>query len=322
MAGLHTRREASPPGGEPAGLQTHRDASHKSNTINNEVKAMSQIPTFTAHDGLSVPQIGFGTYKLNGHAGVDVIVDAVRTGYRLLDSAFNYENEGAVGQAVTETIKQGLATREELTVVSKLPGRRQAYDQALYTIQESLFRTGLDYLDLYLIHWPNPLEDLYVEAWRALIEAQKRGYLKHIGVCNFLPEHLDRLERETGVMPAVNQIELHPNFPQEEQLAYDSAHGIVTQAWSPLGRANEILQNSTIETLARKYGKTVPQVILRWITQRGAMPIPKSSSVERQAENLFVFDFELAAEDLAAITALGKADGRLKDQDPAVYQEF
>lgn len=280
------------------------------------------IPTFTAHNGFSVPQIGFGTYMLNGFAGVETMVAAARTGYRLFDSAFNYENEGAVGQAVAQIVNEGIASQEELTVVSKLPGRRQSYDQALYTIEESLFRAGLESFDLYLIHWPNPLEDKYVEAWTALIEAQKRGYVANIGVCNFMPEHLDRLEKETGVVPVVNQIELHPYFPQTEQLAYDSEHGIITQAWSPLGRASDVLRDPVISEIAQQHGKTVPQVILRWATQMGAMPIPKSSSSERQAENLFVFDFELSAHEIATITGLGRADGRGKSQDPTVYQEF
>lgn len=279
-------------------------------------------PTFTAHDGFEVPQIGFGTYKLNGAEGALGIIEAAKIGYRLFDSAVNYENEGTVGRAVQHIIKDGIASREELVIASKLPGRHHDYDQAIYTIQESLYRASLEYFDLYLIHWPNPLEDKYVGAWQALIEAQKRGYIKHIGVSNFLPEHLERLHTETGVMPAVNQIELHPHFPQQEQLAFHKEHGVVTQAWSPLARMQYLLDYEVLQNLSLMHQKSLAQVVLRWETQIGAMPIPRSTSVERQAENFDIFDFELSQQELDSITALGRADGRMKGQNPAEYQEF
>ncbi len=255
---------------------------------------------------------------LNGSAGVASIVSAVQAGYRLLDSAFKYENEGAVGEAV----RQCGVPREDLLIVSKIPGLRHRYDQALYSIEESLYRTGLDYFDHYLIHWPNPSQELYVEAWQALIEARKRGLVRSIGVCNFLPVHLQKLIDETGVTPAVNQIELHPYFPQQEQLAWNKAHGIVTQSWSPLGRANEVLQEPAIVAIAQKYGKTVPQVILRWHVQLGAVPVPKATSRERQAENISIWDFEISSEEMDLISALGRPDGRRKDQNPAYYEEY
>lgn len=280
------------------------------------------IPTFEAHNGFTLPQVGLGTYQLNGFKGIESMVEGARRGYRLFDSAFNYENEGAVGGAVASIVAQGIASREELIITSKLPGRRHSYDQALDTIEESLLRASLQFYDLYLIHWPNPLEDRYVEAWSALIEAQKRGYVKQIGVCNFLPPHLDRLASETGVVPVVNQVELHPYFPQVDQLAYDRERGIITQAWSPLGRGTEVLQEPVLKEIAQTHGKSVAQVILRWQTQLGALPIPKSSSPQRQTENLEVFSFELTTNQLASITALGCVNGRRKDQDPAVYQEF
>lgn len=283
---------------------------------------MSLIPTFSAHNGYTLDQVGFGTYLLNGQAGVDTMVSAAKAGYRLFDSAVNYENEGALGRAVARIVAEGVATRDQLEIVSKLPGRHHTFNQALYTIEESLYRTSLDAYDLYLIHWPNPLEDKYVEAWTALIEAQKRGYVKQIGVCNFLPVHLDRLKDETGVVPVVNQVELHPYFPQLEQLAYDREHGIITQAWSPLGRANKVLQEPVIVEIAQRHGKSVAQVILRWATQLGAMPIPKSTLPARQAENIALFDFELEPQEIAAISALGKPDGRSKAQDPSIHQEF
>lgn len=276
------------------------------------------MESYTLLDGLKLPKVGFGTYKLNGAQGVRVIDSAIDQGYRLLDTAFNYENEGAVGEAV----RRSSVPRSELLISSKLPGRHHDYHEAINTIEESLYRAGLDYYDLYLIHWPNPKEDHYVEAWQALIDAQKFGLVRSIGVSNFLPEHLDRLEKETGVMPVINQIELHPYFNQEDQRKYDQEHGILTQDWSPLGRASEMLQNPTLKKIAAKYDKNVGQLILRWELQLETLPIPKSSTPSRQAGNIDLFDFEIDAMDMKTINGLSKSDGRLKNQDPAVYQEF
>lgn len=276
------------------------------------------IPTVTLKDGLPLPAIGFGTYALNGAAGVNAMVSAIDIGYRLLDSAFNYENEGAVGEA----IRRSSVPREQLRVTSKLPGRRQAYEQAIVTIQESLLRARLDYYDLYLIHWPNPKTDLYVEAWQALIDAQKWGLIRSIGVCNFLPEHLERLERETGIMPSINQIELHPYFSQESQRVWDNNHHIVTESWSPLGRASSVLQDEVIKQIAATHRKSVSQIILRWHVQLGAIPLPKSASPERQLENIAIFDFSLSTEEMEQINKLTIADGRIQNQDPAEYEEF
>ena len=276
------------------------------------------METYTLRDGLTVPKIGFGTYKLNGAYGVQVIDSAIDRGYRLLDTAFNYENEGAVGEAV----RRSSVPRSELLISSKLPGRHHTYTEAINKIQESLYRAGLDYYDLYLIHWPNPKEDHYVEAWQALIDAQKLGLIRSIGVSNFLPEHLERLNKETGVLPVINQVELHPYFNQQAQRDYDQAHGILTQDWSPLGRASEMLQNETLKEIAAHYHKNVGQLILRWELQLGTLPIPKSSTPSRQAGNMDVFDFEISAADMATIIGLSQVDGRLNNQDPAVYQEF
>lgn len=276
------------------------------------------METYQLRDGLVVPKVGFGTYKLNGLTGVNTMVQALSNGYRLLDSAFNYENEGAVGEA----IRRSEVPRSEIIVASKLPGRHHSYDEAITTIQESLLRAGLDYYDLYLIHWPNPKEDLYVEAWQALIAAQRFGLVRSIGVSNFLPEHLDRLEIETGVLPVINQVELHPYFNQESQREYNAQRGILTQDWSPLGRASEILNNPVLSEIANKYGRNVGQIILRWEIQLDTMPIPKASSTMRQLGNLDIFDFELTSEEMAMINGLSKPDGRLKNQDPAEYQEF
>ncbi|SIR73624.1 aldo/keto reductase [Micromonospora avicenniae] len=275
------------------------------------------IPHLTAADGTSLPAIGLGTYKLTGAEGVDAIGQAIRAGYRLIDSAVNYENEGAVGRAA-----RAAGVRDELVVTSKLPGRHHRHAEALTTIEESVYRTGLDQIDLYLIHWPNPKVGLYVEAWRALIEARERGLVRHIGLSNFLPEHIDRLLSETGVAPVVNQIEIHPYFPQQDAVEYHRAHGILVQAWSPLGRGNDLQENPTIVEIAAAHGVTPAQTILAWHVARQVIPLPKAASSQRQQENLDIFGIKLTDAEVDAITALGRPDGRLKDQDPAEYEEF
>ncbi|QAS53516.1 aldo/keto reductase [Halobacillus litoralis] len=279
---------------------------------------MGSIPEIKLNDGLTLPAVGFGTYKLNGNEGANAINSAIDTGYRLIDTAYNYENEGTVGKA----IQRASVPREELRVASKLPGRYHSYDKAVTTIQESLYRAGLDYYDLYLIHWPNPKQDIYVEAWQALIDAKKWGLIRSIGVCNFLPEHMERLEKETGTKPSMNQIELHPFFNQEEQRIWHEEKNIQTQSWSPLARASEVIENETIGSIADAHNKTITQVILRWHYQLGSIPIPKSSSPERQLENISIFDFSLSDEEMGRIAELTRPDGRIKDQDPATYEEF
>lgn len=274
------------------------------------------IPDVILNDRTTLPAIGFGTYKLTGASGVESMVSGLATGYRQLDSAVNYENEGALGEAIR---RAGIA-REDLRIISKLPGRQHQFAAALATIEESLYRARLDYYDLYLIHWPNPGRGQYVEAWSALIEARRRGYVRSIGVCNFLPDHLQAIIDATGVVPSINQIELHPYFPQVEQRAWNDAHGIATQSWSPLGRANQLLNDTTIGTIAERLGKTIPQVILRWHVQLGAIPIPKAASSGRQFENLSIFDFTLSPEDMDFMATLARPDGRTFDQDPARYE--
>lgn len=276
------------------------------------------IPSIALNDGNDLPAIGFGTYTLNGSAGVEVIATAIKNGYRLLDSAFNYENEGALGAAVR---KAGVP-RDELRITSKLPGRHHRFAEAIATIEESLYRAQIDEYDLYLIHWPNPNQGLYVEAWQALIEARRRGLVRSIGVCNFLSEHLERIIDETGVTPAVNQVELHPYFPEAEQRVFDRARGIVTESWSPLGRASSLLRDPVIKGIADRIGRTIVQVILRWHVQLGAIPLPKAAGSDRQIENLSIFDFELSTEEMASIATLARPDGRTADQDPARYEEF
>ena len=279
---------------------------------------MKPPPTLTGDSGLCLPAIGFGTYSLYGDGGTHAIVEAIHLGYRLIDSAVNYENEGAVGAAIRSS---GLA-REELIITSKLPGRHHHFDDALNSVQESVMRMGLENIDLYLIHWPNPLENLYVEAWRGLIEARNRGLVHHIGVSNFLPEHLERLRVETGELPAINQIELHPYFPQTDLVAYHREHGILTEAWSPLGKGSDLLTNPVITTIATEHEVTPAQTVLAWHVNNGAIPIPKSRSVERQRENLDIFNISLTHDNIERIATLARTDGRLENQDPALHQEF
>ncbi|SHG28789.1 aldo/keto reductase [Ornithinibacillus halophilus] len=276
------------------------------------------VPEVTLNDGLTVPVIGLGTYKLRGFTGVHSIQSAIDGGYRLLDSAYNYENEGTVGEAV----RRSSVPRSELRITSKLPGRYHDYDNAVNAIEESLYRANLDYYDIYLIHWPNPKQEKYVEAWQALIDAKKWGLIRSIGVSNFLPEHIERLEKETGVLPSMNQIELHPYFNQEEQVKWHHEKRIQTESWSPLYRSNEIMLNPMIQEIAKNHSKTPAQVILRWHYQLGSIPIPKSSSTERQTENISIFDFALEDHEMKSISDLTRADGRMRNQDPAVYEEF
>ncbi|HEY0929900.1 MAG TPA: aldo/keto reductase [Gemmatimonas sp.] len=283
---------------------------------------MTAIPDVRLNDGTTLPAIGLGTYGLRGAAGVQSMIQAVQNGYRLLDSAVNYENEGAVGAAVRRVTRELGIPRDALRITSKLPGRHHRQAAALLSIEESLFRTQLDYFDLYIIHWPNPRQELYVEAWQALVEAQKRGLVRSIGVSNFLPEHLDRIIADSGVVPSVNQVELHPYLPQDEQRAYHAKHGIVTESWSPIARGKELLAEPVLEAIATRVQRTVSQVVLRWHAQVGAIAIPKSASSERQQENLALFDFTLTDADMASIATLARENGRIFGFHPADHEEF
>lgn len=275
------------------------------------------IPSFTAHNGFALPAIGLGTYALNGDAGAAAVAGAIGAGYRLVDSAFNYENEGSVGRGVAESD----IARDEIIVTTKLPGRHHPSEKARTSIEESRSRLGLDITDLHLIHWPNPSQDEYVQAWAALVDAQARGVVRQIGVSNFLPEHLERIEKETGVRPVVNQIEVHPFFPQEEQIAYHREQGILTEAWSPLGRARALLDESVIIEVAASHDITPAQTVLAWHVARGTVSIPKASSLEHQIANLAAAEVVLDDAEVAAITALGRADGRLFGADPRTHEE-
>lgn len=276
------------------------------------------LPTHTLNDGTTLPAIGFGTYPLRGDDGIAAVRSAIEVGYRLIDTAVNYENEREVGEA----IRQSGVPREELQVASKIPGRDHAYDDAVRSTHESLERLGLDYLDLHLIHWPNPSVDKYVEAWRALVDLREQGLVRSIGVSNFTAAHLDRIIAETGVTPVVNQIELHPYFPQTEMRAVNEERGIRTESWSPLGKRQAPFAEPVVAAAAERYGVTPGQVVLRWQVQLGSIPIPKSATPERQRQNLDVFGFQLTDDEVAAITGLGRPDGRLFDGDPDTHEEM
>lgn len=275
---------------------------------------------FTLNDGKQLPVIGLGTVHIQGATGLESILTALDAGYRLIDTSTNYHNEGMVGAAIRRTP----ISRHEILVTSKLPGLAHQYDMAIKLIQESLYRTGLDYFDIYLIHWPLPKRDLYVEAWRALIDAQKFGLIRSIGVSNFTREHLNRIIAETGVTPAINQIERHPYFNNLETVRANNELGILTQAWSPFGRDKlNVLEDPVIKELALKYDKEPSQIVIRWNLQQNVQPIVKAASAKHQLANLDVLDFELQVADMEKINALDRGEaGRIAGQDPDEYEEF
>jgi len=279
---------------------------------------MAAIPTYTLNDGTTIPAIGFGTYPLVGDDGTAAVLSAIETGYRLIDTAVNYDNEAEVGEA----IRRSGVPRDELVVTTKIPGRHHGYDDAIASVRASLDRLGLERTDLHLIHWPNPSQGRYVEAWRALVQLQQDGLVRSIGVSNFTEEHLARIIDDTGVTPAVNQIELHPRFPQEHMRAVHERLGIRTEAWSPMGKRRAPLTEDAVRTAAEAHDVSPGQVILRWHVQLGSLPVPKSVDPARQAQNLDVFGFELTDDEVAAISRLGESDGRLFGGDPDTYEEM
>ncbi|MHA3834599.1 aldo/keto reductase [Terrabacter sp. AAH1] len=279
---------------------------------------MTTVPTRTLNDGTSIPAIGFGTYPLTGEDGIRAMVSAVEAGYRLLDTAVNYGNEAEVGEAIR---RSGIA-REDLVVQSKVPGRDHAFDKAVASVEGTLERLGIDQLDVALIHWPNPSVGLYVDAYRALVECRERGLVRSVGVSNFTEKHLTEIIDATGVVPVVNQVELHPLFPQEELRAVHDRLGIRTESWSPLGKRNAPFGADPVAAAAEAHGVTPAQAILRWQVQLGALPLPKSADPERQRTNLDVFGFELDDAEMAAISALGRKDGRLFGGDPDTHEEM
>jgi len=281
---------------------------------------MSEIKQYKLNDGHFIPVIGLGTIGMKGDKGVNELVTGIQAGYRYLDSSTNYHNEGVVGEA----IRRSSVPRDELFIGSKLPGAAHDYDEAFNLIHESLYRMGIDYFDQYLIHWPLPMQGKYVEAWEALIDAQKLGLIKSIGVSNFLPEHLDRIIDETGVTPAINQVERHPYFNNKELVQDNKERGIIVQSWSTVGRnLNDLRENEEIAEIADKYGKDNTQVIMRWNLQNGVLPVVKSGDPNHQRTNLEVFDFELTDDELETLDSLDKGkEGLVEGQDPNEYEEY
>ncbi|MFJ8536987.1 aldo/keto reductase [Streptomyces sp. NPDC093591] len=276
---------------------------------------MISIPTHTLNDGTTLPALGLGTWPMDDAQAEQAVHDALELGYRLVDTATNYRNETGVGRGVAGS---GVP-REEIVVTTKLPGRHHGYEETLTSFEESRARLGLDYVDLYLIHWPLPRVDQYVDSWKAMIKLREDGLVRSIGVSNFTAEHIERLEKETGVLPSVNQIELHPLFPQAELRAFHTGKGVLTESWSPLGRGTDLLDDPVIIRIAEAHGVTPGQVVLRWHVQLGAVPIPKSADPGRQRANLDVFGFEL---DPAQMTAVADRAHRRLGGDPEVHEEF
>jgi 2,5-diketo-D-gluconate reductase A len=269
------------------------------------------IPDVTLNNGVSMPQLGFGVFQVPDEETAQAVSEALRAGYRSIDTAKIYGNESGVAQAVRES---GIP-REELFVTTKVWNDDQGYDEALRAFDASMDRLGLDYLDLYLIHWPAPSAGRYVETWRALEKLLADGRVRAIGVSNFQPAHLRRLFEETGTVPAVNQIELHPYLQQAELRALHAERGIVTEAWSPLAKGGELLADPVVTALAEQYGRTPAQVVLRWHLQLGNVVIPKSVTPARIRENLDVFGFELSRQDLAALGTLERGHRTGPDPD-------
>ena len=277
---------------------------------------MPQIPNVTLNDGSPFPQLGLGTYNLRGDDGIAAIVAAIESGYRLLDTAVNYENEREVGEAMR---RSGL-DRDELIVTSKIPGRHHGREEAVASIEASLRELGLERIDLQLIHWPNPSVAKQVETWQGMIDARERGLVRSIGVSNFTEAMLTELIERTGVTPAVNQVELHPYFPQTALREFHAEHGIRTESWSPLARRSELLTEQIIQELAVVHEVSPTQVVLRWHIELGTTPIPKSADADRQRENADVFGFSLPEAQVAAISALER--GRLWGADPDTHEEM
>jgi 2,5-diketo-D-gluconate reductase A len=269
-------------------------------------------------ESVDLPAIGFGTYPLRGRQAVRAVTEALQAGYRLIDTAVNYRNEEAVGRGVDDS---GV-DRSEVIVTTKLPGRDHGYDATLRSFEASCRRLGSDVIDLYLIHWPNPSVGRFVDTWRAMVRLHREGRARAIGTSNFTEEHIERIADATGVLPAVNQVEMHPYFPQVGLRAFHREHAIVTEAWSPLGKGSAPFDEPVVRAAATRLGVTPAQVVLRWHVQLGSVPIPKSADPGRQRENLDVFDLELTDEEVADITALGRPDGRLFGGDPDVHEEM
>ncbi|WP_458088969.1 aldo/keto reductase [Streptomyces malaysiensis] len=262
---------------------------------------MSNVPFITLNNGVRMPQLGFGVWQIPDDEAQVAVRNALDAGYRSIDTAAIYGNEEGTGKGLAAS---GIA-RDELFITTKLRNGDQGYDSALRAFDTSLTKLGLEYVDLYLIHWPLPAVDKYVDSWKAFEKIYAEGRAKAIGLSNFHPAHIQRLLSETSIVPVIDQIELHPQLPQAELRAFNARHEIATEAWSPLGQGKGLLEDPKLAAIAEKHGKSPAQVVLRWHLDLGNVVIPKSVTPSRIKENIDVFDFQLDSEDLAAIDSLG-----------------
>ena len=275
---------------------------------------MTPVPNVSLSAGtttIDIPQLGFGVWQVPDAEVTDAVATALEVGYRSIDTAAAYENEDGVGRALARTD----VPREEIFLTTKVWNDQQGYDATLRAFDASAKRLGQEVVDLFLIHWPVPAKDAYVDTWRALLELRTQGRIRAAGVCNFQPAHLQRLLDETGELPALNQIELHPRLQQRELRAFHAQHGIVTEDWSPLASGGELLEDPVITGIAQRLSRTPAQVVLRWHVQLGHVVIPKSVTPSRIAENFQIFDFELEPEDLAAIEGMDRGERTGPDPD-------
>ncbi|AQS89325.1 hypothetical protein A0U93_05895 [Neoasaia chiangmaiensis] len=263
----------------------------------------------TLHDGKRIPQLGLGVWQTPADETADIVRHAVKAGYQSIDTAMIYRNEEGVGA--------GLEGHPDIYVTTKLWNDDQGYDATKRAFEASLRKLKRDVLDLYLMHWPQPKRGLYVESWKAMIDLQREGRIRSIGVSNFTADHLTRIIDETGVVPVVNQVELHPRFQQRELCAFHEKHDIRTESWSPLGQG-QVLNDPIITSIAGKHGKTAAQVVIRWHLDSGLIVIPKSATPKRIDENIDVFDFRLDDEDMGKIAAMDTSGGRI-GPDPATF---
>ncbi|MEO9222188.1 MAG: aldo/keto reductase [Mycobacteriaceae bacterium] len=273
---------------------------------------MTSVANVTLNDGHTIPQLGFGVFQVPEEQTYDAVSAAIKAGYRSIDTAKAYGNEEAVGRAIADSD----IARQDLFVTTKLWNDDHGFDSAITACEKSLGQLGLDYLDLYLIHWPVPAKNQYVASYQAFEQLRSDGRVRSIGVSNFSVDHLTRLLKETSIVPVLNQIELHPNFTQKELRAFHAEHGIATEAWSPLAQG-DLLDNAELGAIAQTHGKTAAQVVLRWHMQLGNIAIPKSVTPKRIAANIDIFDFELTGDEMVTIDALG--NGERRGPDPETF---
>ncbi|MDQ7994835.1 MAG: aldo/keto reductase [Luteibacter sp.] len=271
----------------------------------------STVPVLDLNDGNKAPQLGFGVFQIPDGETADAVSAALAAGYRSIDTAAIYKNEAGVRQGIE---RSGVA-RGDIFLTTKLWNSEQGFDATLKAFDASIAKLGTDYVDMYLIHWPTPKHDRYVDTWKAFIRLREEGRIRSIGVSNFQPAHLERIVKETGVAPVVNQIELHPDFAQRDVVAANAKHNVITEAWSPLGQGGDLLKNETLVSIGKTHGKSPAQVVLRWHVQLGHMVIPKSATPERIKSNIDVFDFELSADEMKAIAALDAGNRMGPDPD-------